>query len=248
MTGVVAVIPARFGSTRLPGKPLLRETGFYLIQHVYARVCEARLIDRVIIATDDQRIVDAVRSFDGDVIMTSSAHVSGTDRVAEVIAPLAARAVINVQGDEPEIDPLDLDRLADAILEPGAEIATLAIPLTDAASFANPHHVKVVCDAGGHALYFSRAPIPWRDAAPGDGRFGLKHLGVYAYTRDALLRFTAHGPCGLETCERLEQLRALHHGMRIRVLPTDRAAIGIDTESDYREFITRWRKLPRTSP
>lgn len=236
---VAAIIPARYGSTRLPGKPLLRETGRYLVQHVVERVQEARRIDQVVVATDDERIVAAVESFGGEAVMTSGGHASGTDRVAEVARSIDAVAILNVQGDEPEIDPADLDRLAEAVLEPEAEIVTLAAPIADAATFADPNAVKVVIGEGGRALYFSRAPIPWRDGA--DLSHAHKHVGVYAYAREALLRFAGLPPAPAERLERLEQLRALCHGMKIRVLACEREPVGVDTEEDYRRFVERWR-------
>ena len=249
MTSIAAIVPARYGSTRLPGKPLLRDTGRTLIQHVYERIREARRVSHVIVATDDRRIADAVESFGGEVAMTSPEHQSGTDRVAEVARELDVTGVINVQGDEPDVSPDDLDRLADAIAAPDAEIATLAIPIDDAATFASPHDVKVVVDHDGNALYFSRAPIPWSDDNATPTPYGLRHLGVYAFTRAALDRFASLPPVELERRERLEQLRALHHGMRIRVLETAHDSIGIDTEDDYRRFVDRWRSsTSKTQP
>lgn len=242
MSGAVAaVIPARYGSTRLPAKPLLRETGKYLIQHVCERVREAKRIAHVIVATDDARIFDAVRSFGADVRMTSSEHASGTDRIAEVARGLDVAAVLNVQGDEPDIDPADLDAVAAAVLEPGAEIVTLAVPIRSSATYADRNAVKVVADAAGRALYFSRSPIPWTDRAEETLARGLlkKHLGVYGYRRDVLFRFAALPRSPLEELERLEQLRALHHGISIRVLDARHESIGIDTADDYRRFVDR---------
>lgn len=241
MSGVVAVIPARIGSTRLAEKPLLRATGKYLIQHVFERVAKARRIDRMVVATDDERIAAAVRSFGGEALMTSPAHQSGTDRVAEVARGLPADGYLNVQGDEPEVDPGDLDRLADSLREPGEEMVTLAYPGAGEDAWRSPHAVNVVVDRDGFALYFSRSPLPWAEsfAAARDSGCFAKHLGVYGYRRATLFRLAALPPVPLERTERLEQLRALYHGIRIRVVPSRNDSIGIDTMEDYRKFVTR---------
>ncbi len=238
---VVAVIPARLGSTRLPEKALLRESGKYLVQHVWERVRSARTIVRVIVATDHERIAAAVRSFGGEVAMTSPAHPSGTDRVAEVARTIAAEGalVVNVQGDEPEIDGADLDLLVDALAaDHDCPIATLATPFRKDAEAASASAVKVVVDAAGRALYFSRSLIP-HGAAVGAALPPAKHRGVYAFRREALLAAAALPVAALEQQERLEQLRWLHHGMRIRVVATPRDGIGIDTPEDYRQFLQR---------
>src|SRR5262245_56138540 len=186
------IIPARYASKRLPGKPLLRQTGKYLIQHVYERACQSTKASAVVVATDDPRIVAAVRSFGGRVVLTRRDHPSGTDRVAEVAAGLAADVVINLQGDEPLVEPATLDLLAGCLAgDAGAVMATLAVPIAGDAQWRNPNCVKVVCDRVGRALYFSRSPIPFvRDGAPDfdarPSRF-LQHLGLYAYRRDFLL-------------------------------------------------------------
>ncbi|MBY0456751.1 MAG: 3-deoxy-manno-octulosonate cytidylyltransferase, partial [Gemmataceae bacterium] len=215
------VIPARFGSSRLPGKPLLRDTGKYLIQHVYEQAARAACAEQVIVATDDARICDAVRGFGGQARMTRADHASGTDRVAEVAAGLTADVVLNVQGDEPQLDPRAVDLLAGLMRDPGCDMATLAVPIRDPDAYRSPHVVKVVCDDRGRALYFSRAPIPCvRD---GDPDFSLaparfrQHLGVYAYRREFLLRLAALPPHPLEEAEKLEQLRVLGAGGTIRV-------------------------------
>lgn len=184
------VIPARYGSTRLPGKPLLRATGKYLIQHVYEQATRATAAAKVIVATDDSRIMAAVQSFGGAAVMTRADHPSGTDRIAEVAAGLDVDAVINLQGDEPLFDPAELDKLAGLLAaDSSVEVATLATPIRDRATYQSPNCVKVVRDAGGRALYFSRSPIPFvRDAEPdfaADPARFLLHLGVYAYRRDA---------------------------------------------------------------
>jgi 3-deoxy-manno-octulosonate cytidylyltransferase (CMP-KDO synthetase) len=235
----VVVIPARFASERLPGKPLLSETGKPLIQHVYEQVRRARLPDEVVVATDDRRIYDAVRRFGGKVVMTSREHASGTDRVAEAARGLPHAFVINVQGDEPEIEPALIDRLARTLKEDRkADWVTAARPLRGSRALAEPGVVKVVVDREGYALYFSRAVIP-HDRARGIPARALVHVGIYGFRREALLRFARTPPSALERAERLEQLRALEHGQRIRVLETRRASRSIDTPGDYRRFVSR---------
>src|SRR5437868_1571014 len=211
------IIPAGYHSSRLPGKPLLRQTGKYLIQHVYERACQARNVHEVIVATDDSRIMAAVESFGGQAVMTSSDHASGTDRVAEVAHGLDADVIINLQGDEPLIEPSAIEALP-ALLERNSEAAmsTLAVPLTSIERWQNPNCTKVVCDDCGRALYFSRSPIPYvRDVQPDFAaqppQF-LQHMGIYAYRRAFLLRLAALAPVPLEQLEKLEQLRALALG------------------------------------
>ncbi len=240
----VAVIPARYGATRFPGKPLAKETGKFLVQHVYERVSEARRISAAVVATDDDRIADAVRAFGGQVSMTRADHPSGTDRVAEVARGLPEDAIIlNVQGDEPEVDPAALDQLVDRMeREPQRGMATIAAPMP-AGDPADPSRVKVVVNPRGEALYFSRALIPYhRDL---DGRAPastyLLHLGVYAYRRAFLFAFAALPATPLEQAERLEQLRALEHGHSIAVEIVDRASTGIDTPEEYKQFVARYR-------
>ena len=242
---VVVVIPARFGSTRLPGKPLLRETGKYLVQHVYERAAAAAVPAAVVVATDDDRIRAAVEGFGGTAVMTRPDHPSGTDRVAEVAARLDADAVVNLQGDEPLFDPAAVDLLCGLVADPAADVATLAAPIRDPAAYRSPHCVKVVCDDRGRALYFSRSPIPHvRDGDPdlaADPPFALQHLGVYAYRRDALLRLAAAPPHRLELAEKLEQLRVLGAGGTIRVGVVPHAHRGIDTPEDYAAFVASCR-------
>lgn len=238
------VIPARYASSRLPGKPLLRETGKYLIQHVYERAKLARGVAAVVVATDDRRIADAVRSFGGDVAMTRDDHPSGTDRVAEVAAGLDADVVVNLQGDEPLIEPASLELLADMLqADDTCDMATLAVPIRSLEQWHNPACVKVVRDAAGRALYFSRSPIPHvRDGAPDfaarPARF-LQHLGLYAYRRDFLLALAKLPPEPLEEFEKLEQLRVLAVGKRIKVGVVEQAGLGVDTPADYAEFVRR---------
>jgi 3-deoxy-manno-octulosonate cytidylyltransferase (CMP-KDO synthetase) len=237
------VIPARYASSRLPAKPLLRETGKYLIQHVYERACESSA-DTVIVATDDARISNAVRTFGGNVVMTRGDHPSGTDRVAEVAAKLDADVIVNVQGDEPLIEPATLDMLA-RLLENDreAQMATLATPITTLEQWRDSNCVKVVCDKQGRALYFSRSPIPFvRDGEPdfASKRF-LQHLGLYAYRREFLLKLATLPPEPLELTEKLEQLRVLVLGERIQVGVVPHAHRGVDTPADYQRFVEMYR-------
>jgi 3-deoxy-manno-octulosonate cytidylyltransferase (CMP-KDO synthetase) len=242
---IVAVIPARFASTRLPGKPLSLIHGKTLIERVHERTRAARCLDRVIVATDDERIASAVRAFGGEVVLTSPSHPTGTDRLAEAARALEAKIVVNVQGDEPMLDPAGIDAVAEALLADEAlPIATLSLPLHSVDEMLSTSVVKVVSDARGDALYFSRAPIPHlrlgnsadiRQAAARAVASGLarKHVGLYAYRRDALLRFAALPPSPLERAEGLEQLRALENGIRIRVVPIiGEGGLAVDTPED----------------
>jgi len=244
---IYAVIPARYQSTRLPGKPLLNETGRYLVQHVYERAEAARSIDGVIVATDDRRIFNAVLAFGGRAMMTSPDHPSGTDRVAEVARSLDADAFINVQGDEPEIDPTMIDAAAGLLADDRAAISTLAVRSSDPQRFLDPNCVKVVTDREGFALYFSRSPLPGgkkldaRTAAPGFSF--LVHLGLYGFRREFLMRFAELGKSALEELESLEQLRALENGYRIKVAVVEHEAMGVDTPEDYARFVERWKRI-----
>jgi 3-deoxy-manno-octulosonate cytidylyltransferase (CMP-KDO synthetase) len=240
------VIPARYGSSRLPGKPLLRQTGKYLVQHVYERASQARRVQAVVVATDDSRIAAAVTSFGGRVAWTRRDHPSGTDRVAEVARHLHADILLNLQGDEPLIEPADLDLLVELLeASPAADVATLATPIRSPEQWHSPHCVKVVCDHARRALYFSRCPIPFvRDGEPDfqaqPPQF-LLHLGVYAYRRAFLLELAGLPPAQLEKTERLEQLRVLAHGRQILVGVTAHAGMGVDTYDDYQRFVAAYR-------
>jgi 3-deoxy-manno-octulosonate cytidylyltransferase (CMP-KDO synthetase) len=242
---IVAIIPARFASTRLPGKPLSDIQGKTMIERVHARARAARRVDRVVVATDDERIAAAVRGFGGEALLTSTAHSTGTDRLAEAVRRVEADIVVNVQGDEPMLDPAFIDAAAEALLaDPALPISTLSLPLLSADEMLAPRVVKVVVDAAGDALYFSRSPIPHlrlagafdaRAAAEAAVARGLarKHVGLYAYRREALLRFASLPPSPLEEAEGLEQLRALHHGLRIRVVAVDgEGGVAVDTPED----------------
>jgi len=245
------VIPARFASSRLPGKPLLKETGKYLIQHVYERAMLARCAaGNVMVATDDARIEQAVRGFGGKVVMTRGDHASGTDRVAEVAANLDADIVVNLQGDEPLIEPDVLDHLADLLARnESADMATLAAPLTNLADYRSPNVVKVVLDDRGRAMYFSRSPIPFvRDGEPdfaGSPLQFFRHLGLYAYRRPFLLHLARTPACSLEEIEKLEQLRALAMGKTIHVGLVRDYSLGVDTLEDYRRFVQAYQRQQR---
>ena len=239
----VVVIPARFASTRLPGKPLQDIAGKPMIQHVWQQASKSAA-SRVVVATDDARIVEACRAFGAEVLLTRADHNSGTDRLAEVASQLGLSSdaiVVNVQGDEPLIPPAIIDQVAaNLAAHPEAGIATLAEPITDPAQLFNPNVVKVVGDANGLALTFSRAPLPWardtfavqRDTLPAGVPF-RRHIGIYAYRAGFLHDFVAWGPCWLEDAECLEQLRALWHGVRIHVADALEAPpTGVDTPDD----------------
>ncbi len=236
------VIPARYGSERLPGKPLLSVAGRPLVQHVYERAVESGAAS-VTIATDDRRIVDMCGAIGAEAAMTDRGHPSGTDRVAEVAASLdwpAETIVVNLQGDEPLMPPKMIDRTAQTLVaDPRAGIATLATPIVDRAEFENPNAVKVVCDKRGRALYFSRAPIPFERGPTGKSvqarPLGLRHIGLYAYRAGTLAKLGQAGACALEATERLEQLRALWLGIGIAVETIQSAPpAGVDTAADLK--------------
>ncbi len=235
---VLGIIPARYSSTRLPGKPLKDICGKPMIRHVYERACEASLVDSVIVATDDRRIVDAVKGFGGNAVLTSPDHPSGTDRAAEVAENIDCDIVINIQGDEPLIVPGIIDEIAGVLVEdPSQVMSTGCYRVMDRNQFQNPNVVKVVCDEQGYALYFSRSLIPYpRDEA----RFEVyEHIGVYGYRKDFLMRYVTFGETPLSRTESLEQLRAMEKGYRIRVVKTrhDYAALSVDTQEDLDEVI-----------
>ena len=233
----VALIPARFASSRFPGKALADLDGHPMIEHVYRRAAAARTVDAVAVATDDRRIADAVAAFGGHAVMTGLHHQSGSDRIAEAAAALECDIVVNVQGDEPLIDPTAIDAaVAPLLAEPDVLMSTLCSPILDEADAASPHVVKVVLDLRGDALYFSRAPIPYPRQPSGHA---LRHIGLYAYRRAFLLEFARWAPTPLEQAESLEQLRALEHGCRIRTVITPYDSPGVDTPDD----LTRVRTL-----
>jgi 3-deoxy-manno-octulosonate cytidylyltransferase (CMP-KDO synthetase) len=204
-----------------------------MIEHVYRRAAAARLVDAVVVATDDERVRDAVEGFGGLARMTSRGHRTGTDRLAEVAAALQCEVVVNVQGDEPLLAPQAVDEAVAALADdPSADIATLCRPIEDPLEFEDPNVVKVVTDRSGRALYFSRAPIPHPRAGVGEARPPLKHVGLYVYRREFLLRLASLAPTPLEAAESLEQLRALEHGFRIRVVESNYDSVGVDTPAD----------------
>ncbi len=229
----LAVIPARWGSTRFPGKPLAMLAGRPLVQHVVEAALRSGAFERVVVATDDERIAEAVSRFGGNVERTSAAHLSGTDRVAEVVARLPQEApdvVVNLQGDEPLLDAASLRRLVHAFTDVRVAMATLVRPLEEATERLSPHVVKVVPDIRGDALYFSRADIPFDRDGMRVPRFA--HVGLYGYRRATLVRLAQLPPGTLEQAESLEQLRALEHGIRIRCVVTEHRSIGVDTPAD----------------
>lgn len=249
MDSVVAIIPARYGSTRFPGKPLALIDGLPMIQHVYQRVRCAKTVDRVIVATDDERIAAAVRNFSGEVMLTRTDHPTGTDRLAEVAETLAADLIVNVQGDEPLIDPQMVDQaVAPLVANPAIQMGTLAAALDEFDDFYNPNVVKVVRAQDGMALYFSRAPIPWpRDLSEQDFRSSfaglglLRHIGLYVYRRELLLAYPSWPKTPLESLENLEQLRALERGVGLHVALTESRCHGVDTPEDLERIARMMR-------
>jgi len=241
---VVVVIPARWGSVRFPGKPLAEICEKPMIVWVIEQARQAKQASDVIVATDDQRIFDAVEGVGGKVVMTSPEHVSGSDRIAEVASDLNCDIVVNVQGDEPLMPPVNIDQVVQALVDhPDVPVSTLMVPITSREELADPNVVKVVVDKRGRALYFSRSPIPHdRDAQsfnaqPTAGGFPghagvFKHLGLYAYRRSFLLEFTRMSPTPLELKEKLEQLRILENGFSIQVVQSEHDSIGVDSKED----------------
>jgi 3-deoxy-manno-octulosonate cytidylyltransferase (CMP-KDO synthetase) len=228
---VICIIPARFASTRLPGKPLADIAGKPMIQHVYEQALKAKLPSSVWVATDDQRVYDAVQAFGGHAVMTSCEHCTGTDRLAEVARRHDADIIVNIQGDEPLIAPEVIDLAVEPFSHrPELVMTTLKTRLSEE-EFANPAVVKVVSDQQGHALYFSRSLIPY-PRNPGKDFAVYKHIGLYAYRKDFLLKYAAMRQTPLEQAESLEQLRVLENGYRILVLETNYQCIGVDTPED----------------
>lgn len=248
---ISAVIPARYGSSRFEGKPLADILGKPMIQYVYEGVRESKLIDEVIVATDDQRIMEAVQSFGGKAVMTSPAHFTGTDRVAEVAGKLKSEIIVNVQGDEPLIKGNIIDKAIRPLLtEDTLQLSTLMTRIEEVKDWLNPHIVKVVVDQKNYALYFSRSPIPFpRDLQIGrleSNPFGtsrplpkrvFKHIGVYVFRRKFLLHFSKMRPSPLEKLEKLEQLRALENGYRIKVNLVNYEPLSVDTPEDLQKVI-----------
>jgi 3-deoxy-manno-octulosonate cytidylyltransferase (CMP-KDO synthetase) len=262
MQKAVAVIPARFNSTRFPGKPLATLRGKIVIQHVYEHATSAKLVDAVFVATDDKRIFDAVTSFGGRAVMTSVSHASGTDRIAEAVSGIECDYVVNVQGDEPFIRAEMIDDVIELLYnDDEVSISTLAKKITDTHELMTSHTVKVVMNSAGFAMYFSRAPIPFdRDAwqarrteygmqlvgavheSPLRDCCWYKHIGIYGYKKNTLMAFTSLKEGRLEQLEKLEQLRALEAGMKIKVKITEHDTFGIDTIEDLRKA-EEWQNL-----
>lgn len=250
---ITAVIPARYASTRFPGKALADLCGKTMIQHVYERTCKASLVSRVIVATDDQRIADSITKAGGEAVMTSSDHETGTDRLAEVARNLDSDLIVNVQGDEPLIEPAMIDQAIEPFLnDPSIRMGTLKCRIRCLHDFLSPNIVKVVSDVSGNALYFSRSPLPffrdkWQDLKDESFCSGKllchKHVGLYVYRRDFLLEFASMPPTFLEMSEKLEQLRALENGIRIRVVETEFESIGVDTPDDLVKAQARFRQI-----
>lgn len=240
---VLCVIPARYASTRLPGKPLSMINGKPMIQRVYERAVQARLPQEVVVATDHEAVYKAVESFGGRAMMTSPDHPSGTDRLAEVALNYPdIDVIVNVQGDEPMIPPEVIDRLAECFdHDPELDMATLKVKMQEE-DYNNPAAVKVVTSLSGYAMYFSRSLMPYPRNKPEDFNV-YKHVGIYAYKRDFLLKYAAMAPTPLERAESLEQLRALENGYRIKVLESDFQGVGVDTPEDLAAVNEIFKKL-----
>ncbi len=246
---ILACIPARYKSTRFPGKVLAKDTDKFLIQHTYERACLAKLPEKVIIAADDEKIAAAAESFDAECIMTSPDCQSGTDRIAEAVKDIDVDIIINLQADEPEIEPENIDTLAKLLVDnPDFQMATLVADFQTADQIADPNIVKVITDNTGRAIYFSRSPIPYDRENSGIGETSqyLRHIGIYAYRKDLLLKITASAQTPLEKTEKLEQLRALELGIPILVGKVEHSCDGIDTPKQYAEFVTRYLKKYKT--
>jgi 3-deoxy-manno-octulosonate cytidylyltransferase (CMP-KDO synthetase) len=239
---VYACLPARYNSTRFPGKVLAKDTGKFLIQHTYEQACLAELPNKILIAADDKRIAQAAKSFGADCILTSPDCASGTDRIAEAVRDINAQIVVNLQADEPEIEPANIDKAAQLLIDnPDVPMATLAAEFQNAAQISDPNIVKVVIDKDGRAIYFSRSVIPYDREKGGVGPVNcyLRHLGIYAYRKDFLLKFTELPQGRLEQIEKLEQLRAIENGFEILVGKVKHFCDGIDTPQQYAEFVQR---------
>ncbi len=241
MNPATAIIPARYNSQRFPGKMLANETGKPLIQHVYERTLEAKLIRRTIVATDDQRIVEVVEQFGGEACLTRTDHANGTSRIAEVAATLEDDFIVNIQGDEPEIEPELIDCAIQTLVDhPDCVISTVASPFSSEEDPADPNIVKVVIDQSGKALLFTRALVPHhRDLTESPQAIPFKHVGMYVYHRPFLSEYVSLPPTPLEVTEKLEQLRVLEHGYQIAIAVGEANFHGIDTPEQYAEFVKR---------
>jgi 3-deoxy-manno-octulosonate cytidylyltransferase (CMP-KDO synthetase) len=244
---VVAVIPARYASSRLPGKPLADIDGRPMIEHVYRRASASPIVSQVIVATDDLRIATRVNEFGGKVRLTKATHQTGTDRLAEVAAGLDCDIVVNVQGDEPLIDPAAIGELVEPFrTDRSLQVTTLYRRIHHAAELNNPNVTKVVLDRGGFALYFSRAPIPYQRDPRGGWPPLYKHIGLYAYRRSTLMVLATLEPTPLERSESLEQLRALEHGIRIKAIETQYESFEVNTPEDLNQ-VRRLLAVPTSS-
>lgn len=242
---VLVVIPARYGSSRFEGKVLARETGKYLVEHTYERALCAKTVGKVLIATDSDEVMRACGEFGADCVMTSVDHQSGTDRIAEAVADIEADVILNLQADEPEIDPGDIDYLAGLLLNnPDADMATLVAGFGDASQVSDPNIVKAIVDKDGRAIYFSRSVIPYDRDAGGVGDLSqyLRHMGIYAFRKDFLMTFTSLEQGVLERIEKLEQLRAIENGYTIMAGKVSGSWEGIDTPEQYADFVERCMK------
>lgn len=248
MAAATVIIPARFASTRFPAKIVASETGRPLVQHVVDQVRRCKRVREIIVAADDPCIAAALRPFETRVVMTSPKHASGTDRIAEVARGLDDDIIVNVQGDEPEIEPEIVDALVERLERYPDDMATAATPFPKGADVGNPNLVKVALAQDGRALYFSRSPIPHlRDPADDCRPAYYLHLGIYAYRRDFLLQYASWPATPCERAEKLEQLRALENGRSIWVLKVDRSAGGVDTREQYDEFVKRFLQRGRAA-
>ena len=244
----VIVIPARYGSTRFPGKSLARLQGRPMIQWVWEAASRSRLCDEVVVATDDERIADVAAKFGAEVVMTKKSHRSGTDRIAEVADKISAQLYVNVQGDEPLLSPGAVDDLIRGMAEsPRIPIGTLAHRIEKQAEWLSPEVVKVVCNRHGEALYFSRSALPFMRTWDAKAKL-LRHVGIYAYRARALEEFVSLKPSALEMAESLEQLRALEHGMTIQVIETKYRCLGVDTPADLKRVEEEMRKQAKARP
>jgi len=241
---ILVCIPARYGSTRFSGKVLAKDTGKFLIQHTYERACLAKLAEKVIIAADDEKIADAAKSFGAECILTSVEHKSGTDRIAEAVANIDVDIVVNLQADEPEIDPENIDCVARLLMDnPDYPMATLAAEMQSKEQIADPNIVKVIIDSDNRAVSFSRSAIPYNIVKSGiEARQHLRHIGIYAYRKEFLQKITALPQTPLERIEKLEQLRAIENGIAIIVGKVEHTCNGIDTPEQYAEFVKRYNK------
>lgn len=244
---IAAVIPARYASTRFPGKPLVKIAGTTMIERVYRQAEQCKLVSRVIVATDDERIAEVVRSFGGEVAMTRDDHATGTDRLAEVAERMAdLDIIVNIQGDEPLIDPASVDSVVTPLLESSVEMATASRLLVNPAEIESPQVVKVVVDQSGNALYFSRFSLPfYRELTDISKQVHFGHIGLYVYTRECLLKISKLKPTPLEQAECLEQLRALENGIKIRVVQFKTQALAVDVPEDVEKIEAALKLLSR---